>query len=101
MEVPRRLVQASCRIFRLWTFFVLFLNHFVRIGEAAVPGPTVGPSMDSPDWRLPSEPDFCIGVCIYQASQISIIFLSSSQSDGGMLLKLKHQSISNANSKSC
>eukprot|EP00438_Fugacium_kawagutii_P032762 Skav206031 [mRNA] locus=scaffold1314:405963:416245:+ [translate_table: standard] len=54
------------RLFSLWTFLALTLSHFVRIGEAAVPGP---PSdrfdsfVDPVPWDLEGSPDFCLGTC--------------------------------------
>lgn len=44
---------------RFWFLFV-FCAHFLRLGEAAVPGPVSDP-IASPDWFLPHTPDFCIG----------------------------------------
>ena len=39
--------------------------HFLRVGEAAVPGRSAeDPSsfMDPPIWTLPGTPDFCLGL---------------------------------------
>lgn len=51
----------------LWTFFVCLCAHFVRLGEAAVPGPSACPSVESfldpIQWRLSADPDFVVGVC--------------------------------------
>jgi len=54
--------QAIHGFFRRWCILVFLFSHFIRIGEAAVPGPTEDSFLSHPSWTTPSMPDFCIGV---------------------------------------
>ena len=60
--MPITCFQTISRFFRQWFIFVFLLSHFVRIGEAAVPGPSEDSFMTPPAWALPAQFDFCLGV---------------------------------------
>lgn len=60
--MPITCFQTIFRFFRQWFIFVFLLSHFVRIGEAAVPGPSEDSFMTPPAWALPAQFDFCLGV---------------------------------------
>lgn len=63
-----RKVSRSCPCANRWFASVflrawIFFSCFVRIGEAAVPGPVAPDTyLDSPRWSLPVPVDFCLGV---------------------------------------
>ena len=54
--------QATHGFFRRWFVIAYLFSHFVRIGEAAVPGPAEDSFLSHPCWTTPSMPDFCLGV---------------------------------------
>ena len=63
--MPGKSVGFPRWIFRPWVLLVWLRDHFVRIGEAAVPGPDVlSPDsfMDSPAWVLQNDHDFVLGL---------------------------------------
>ena len=63
--MPDRLPRLS-GFANLWILFCAFFSGFVRIGEAAVPGPPgvidLTQDMDQPDWALPTDPQFVLSV---------------------------------------
>ena len=60
--MPQCVSQAIFGFFRRWFVFVFLFSQFIRIGEAAVPGPAEDSFLSFPHWVTPSLPDFCLGV---------------------------------------